>query len=340
MGSAHSMRAAVFDRPGRPLDIVARPVPEPGERQVLLKVGRCGICGSDLHLTEPESCRLASGSIIGHEISGEVVALGSGVTRIKVGDHVAALPITGCGSCPECFQGEPAWCRRGRQVLAGGYAQYALAGERECLVLPLGLSFADGALVEPLAVALHGVRMAPDLRGAKVLVLGVGPIGLAAVFWARRLGAAKVGAIDGNQSRIELAMALGASFSQSPEEAADAVAAFAPDIVFECVGRPGLLADAIEAVRPRGTVVSLGFCMVPEQIMASAAAVREVTLIFPVLYSIEDFQLTIDALEAGHVEARTMITDTITLDQLPAIFEELRRPSGRCKVMIDPWAGE
>ena len=64
------------------------------------------------------------------------------------------------------------------------------------------------------------------------------------------------------------------------------------------------------------------------------------TLIFPVLYSIEDFQLTIDALEAGHVEARTMITDTITLDQLPAIFEELRRPSGRCKVMIDPWAGE
>lgn len=335
------MRAAVFDRPGRPLEISGRPLPEPARGQVVLKVGRCGICGTDLHLTEPGSSTLPSGTIIGHEIAGEVVAVGPGVTRAKIGDRVAALPITGCGACEECRNGEPTWCVHGRQFLGGGYAQYALAGERECLVLPSGLSFADGALVEPLAVALHGVRMLGDVRGSSVLVLGAGPIGLGVVFWARRLGAAKVGVIEMNAARVEIAMTLGASFSKSPHEEADLSKGgsdLAPDVVFECVGRPGLLAAAIEKVRPRGTVISLGFCMAPEQVVASAAAAREVTLKFPILYSVADYQRTIDALEAGYVEPRAMVTDTIGLDQLAATFEQLRHPGNQCKVMIDPWA--
>src|SRR4051812_13121361 len=104
------MKAAVFREIGKPLEIVDHADPTPAEHQVVLKVGRCGICGSDLHMTEPGGMAPAAGSIIGHEIGGEVVSLGRGVTKLKVGDRVAALPIVGCGSCVACMSGEPSWC--------------------------------------------------------------------------------------------------------------------------------------------------------------------------------------------------------------------------------------
>ena len=332
------MRSAVFTSPGRPLEIIAGAVPVPAPGQVVLKVGRCGICGTDLHMTEPGSTLLSPGAVIGHEISGEVVEVGPGVTLVKVGDRVAALPIIGCGRCNSCRRGEPVWCANGRQFLAGGYAQYAIAGEASCLKLPANLSFADGALVEPLAVALHGVRMVPTLKDLSVLVLGAGPIGLSVVFWARRMGARHIGVVEGNAARVEMAMAMGASFSSLPGETTDQPELEAPEIVVECVGRPGLLRAAIEAVRPRGTVISLGYCIQPDEIVTSEAGRREVTLVFPILYSLEEYQITLDTLAEGSVEPRVMVTDTVGFSRLPSIFEELRGRSPHCKVMIDPWA--
>lgn len=335
-----SMRTAVFAGGGRPLEIVNGDLPVPAAGQVVLKVGRCGICGTDLHMTEPGNTLLTPGAVIGHEISGEVVDVGPGVTRIKVGERVAALPIIGCGTCDSCRYGEPAWCANGKQFLAGGYAQYAIAGEMSCLKLPSGLSFADGALVEPLAVALHGVRMVPTLNNRSVLVLGAGPIGLAVIFWARRMGAKRIGVVEGNATRVDMAMAMGASFSRAPGEGNGPLEAEAPDIVIECVGRPGLLHTAIAAVRPRGIVISLGFCIQPDEIVASEAGRREATLIFPILYSLEEYQITLDTLAAGNVEPRLMVTDTVSLDRLPSTFEELRGRTAHCKVMIDPWMGD
>jgi (R,R)-butanediol dehydrogenase/meso-butanediol dehydrogenase/diacetyl reductase len=337
------VKAAIFRGVGVPLEISAHPDPEPGAHEVVLKVGRCGICGTDLHMTEngaPNTPKL--GAVIGHEISGEIVARGSGVTHLKVGDRVAALPIAGCGACTACRAGEPTWCVNGLNFLGGGYAEYARAGANECLKLPGGLTLEDGALVEPLAVALHGVRMAGDLSGTKVLVIGAGPIGLGAVYWARRFGASRIDVIEGNPARRTLAMELGATAATAPATApppglAPGPAADLPDVVIECVGKPGLLATAITKVRPRGIVLSLGFCMSPEQFVAAMAASREVTLKFPILYSLSDYQMTLDALNAGDVAPRAMVTDTVSLEALPTVFESLRAPSHQCKVMIDPW---
>jgi (R,R)-butanediol dehydrogenase/meso-butanediol dehydrogenase/diacetyl reductase len=338
------MKAAVFHEVGQPLQIADCPDPEPGEYEVVLKVGRCGICGSDLHMTEPGGIPPPSGSIIGHEIAGEVIALGKGVSRLKVGDLVAALPITGCGACAACLAGEPSWCVNGMRFLAGGYAQYARAGANECLLLPAGLTLADGALAEPLAVALHGVRMAPGLSGARVMVIGAGPIGLGAVYWAKRFGASHIEVVEGNAARGDMALKMGADTARPPAPPADPTGAAtdlvnAPEFVFECVGKPGLLAAAVAQVRPRGTVVSLGFCMAPEQFVAAAAAMREVTLKFPVLYTLQDYRITIDALNSGAVEPRAMITDVVGFDSLPERFESMRKPGHQCKVMIDPWQG-
>jgi len=336
------MRAAVFREVGRPLEIVDRADLTPSDREVVLKVGRCGICGSDLHMTEPGGMAPDAGTVIGHEIAGEVVAVGHGVSKLKIGDRVAALPIVGCGSCIACLSGEPAWCATGLRYLGGGYAQYALAGEDECLVLPSGLSFTDGALIEPLAVALHGVRMAPGLSASSVRIIGAGPIGLAATYWARRFGASRIEVAETNPKRAEMAMAMGAHFA-GPPDVTDPFAMRrpqpdAPEFVFECVGKPGLLAAAVSHVRPRGTVVSLGFCMRAEQFVAALAAMREATIKFPVLYTIDDYRASIDALSSGAVEPRQMVTDVVGLDLLPERFESLRKPSHHCKVMIDPWA--
>jgi len=336
-----SLKAAIFNALGEPLAIQERPEPTPADDQVILKVCRCGICGSDLHMTEPGSFYVPpSGFVLGHEIAGEVVAIGKSVRNIKVGDRVAALPITGCGACAACLAGEPAWCGIGMRFLAGGYAEYAVAGARECLVLPESITLQDGALVEPLAVALHGVRQTPGVSGAQAMVMGAGPIGLGVIYWLHRFGAARIDVVEGNPARAEMAMRLGATIVTAPDVTGDPLSSQpngqGPEFVFECVGRAGLLANAIARVRPRGTIVSLGFCVNPEQILASAAAQREVTLKFPKLYTLGDYQMTIDAFEAGHVEPRLMVTGLTSLDDLPTVFESLRKPGGECKIMVAP----
>lgn len=335
------MKAAVFNRAGEPFEIQVRPDPTPGEGQVVIKVGRCGICGSDLHMTENEGMGCPpSGTVMGHEISGEVIEIGKDVLGLKPGDLVAALPITGCGKCVACLSGEPSYCVQGMRFLAGGYAEYALAGVRECLKIPQGLSLDDGALVEPLAVALHGVRSVQGIAASKVTVLGAGPIGLGAVYWAHRFGASRIEVVEGNPVRARLALQMGATHVRNPDLERDPLAVMpdrdGPDFVFECVGRPGLLAAAISQVRPRGSVISLGFCVAPEQVLASAAAMREVRLVFPMLYTLDDYRVTLEAFEAGHVEPRLMLTGKTGLRDFPQVFEGLRKPGSDCKVMLDP----
>jgi (R,R)-butanediol dehydrogenase/meso-butanediol dehydrogenase/diacetyl reductase len=190
-------------------------------------------------------------------------------------------------------------------------------------------------------VALHGIRQAPGISGSRVLVMGAGPIGLGAIYWCHRFGASRIDVVEGNPARADLALKMGASSVIAPDFEANPLAVMpdpgGADFVIECVGRPGLLAAAIAAVRPRGTVISLGFCVAPEQVLAAAAAMREVTLRFPMLYTLKDYQTTIDAFDAGHVDARLMITGRTRLDDLPAVFESLRKPGEQCKVLVDPW---
>ena len=195
------MRAAVMQGLHKPLVIETVPDPRPGEGEVVVEVGRCGICGSDLHMTEDAAYGQGAGSILGHEFAGEVVELGKGVEGLTKGDLVAVSPLKSCGTCPACLAGNVSWCEKfGLQ--GGGYAEYALTKPNQCVKLPKSASLADGAIIEPLAVALHGVAMSGMRIGDKVLILGAGPIGLAAAFWARRMGAGRVvGSCRGGWSR-------------------------------------------------------------------------------------------------------------------------------------------
>ncbi|HTY49122.1 MAG TPA: alcohol dehydrogenase catalytic domain-containing protein [Steroidobacteraceae bacterium] len=334
------MQAAIFEGIGRPLKLEILPDPTPGGADVLIKVDHCGICGSDLHITEDPIFGVPAGSVLGHEYSGEVVAVGGQAGRIKPGDRVSVLPLRSCCTCPACLNGDQAWCAQMR-IEGGGYGQYALANEGQCVLLPRTVSLQDGALVEPLAVALHGVNIAAMAAGARVLVIGAGPIGLATAFWARRLGAVGVAVTASSNRRAELAHTLGATAFIDPEaftpQEVQRVLRGAPDIVFECVGKPGLVQKAIEHVRPRGTVVVLGLCTVPDSFSPFLAVVKEVRIQPAALYRVRDFEICIDVLDSGDVAPRAMVTDTVSLEQLPAAFEQLKSRTHQCKVLVNPW---
>ncbi len=334
------MRALVFDAIGKPLRETLLPDPRCGRDEVVLKICRCGICGSDLHMTEDATFGLRGGEVIGHEFSGEVIEVGADVTDLRPGDLVAAAPLRGCGHCAPCRAGTPAWCENGMALIGGGYGEYTALAARQLRRMPWGIALADGALAEPLAVALHGVMRAGMKPGDRVLVVGAGAIGLAVVYWARRLGATVVAA-DLHAHQAERAASLGAGgFVLSGPDMAERAAATlggAPDIVFECVGKIGLIDLCIGLVRPRGTVCVLGLCTGTDRMDSFRAISKEVNVIMSVFFDMHEFRLAIEALDAGRVAPQALVSDVVGLAAAPAAFEALRQRSTQCKVLIDPW---
>ncbi|MEO0030438.1 MAG: hypothetical protein RIS94_196 [Pseudomonadota bacterium] len=334
------MRTAIFRGAGQPLAIEERPLPQPTAHQALIRVHRCGICGSDLHMTSGSPFDMPCGSAPGHEYAGEVVELGAGGTNLSVGDRVTALPMSGCGECEACRADMPLHCPNLRQM-AGGYAEYTLIDARKAIRLPDSLGFEDGALVEPLASARRGLRRLPGMdAGMRVAIIGAGAIGAASAFWARKLGAGPIAMIARSRRNEALAAAVGAdAFLTTGEGLGEDLAKAlggAPDIVIEGAGAPGTIQDAIGLVRLGGTVLSLGGCIHPDPIMPALAMYKDITLRFSVAYGMADFTACVATLDAGHVQPRAMVGDTIGLGALPDRFEAMRTGSHAAKVMVDP----
>ena len=331
------MRAAVVQNLNLPLSVETVPDPEPTDHEVVIRVGRCGICGSDLHMTEDPMFGIKPGDVLGHEFAGEVMDCGRRVTGLKTGNLVSVIPLQSCGQCKSCLAGEFAWCAEMR-LQGGGYGEYAVTAAAQCVPLPDSTSLADGAIIEPLAVALHGVRLSGFEAGDRVLVLGAGPIGLAVAFWARHLGAEAVVVQDINQHQEVRALSMGATgfVYDRDEPAAAGVRALGglADIVFECVGIPGVIAQAIEQVRIKGTVVVLGLCTKPDTFVPFVALSKEVRLQTSAFFTQQEYHAALDVLSAGAVEPRQLVTDTIPLNQVPEVFESLRTRTHQCKVLI------
>lgn len=335
------MKAVVFQGVNKALTVEEIPAPEPaGPHDVVVRVGRCGICGTDLHISEDPIFGVPEGTVLGHEYSGEVVGIGKEVKSVKVGDLVSVNPLTSCGECAACQVGDLAMCAS-MVVGGGGYGQYSLVREHQCVRMPEGVSIEDGALVEPLAVGLRAVYQAQMPAGARVLVVGAGPIGLAVIFWARRHGAGKIAVTASSNRREEMAMAMGASMfvppGENPVEDVNKALGGPPEIVFECVGKTGLIQRCIEHVAPRGTIVVAGLCTHPDTFNPFLFIVKECRLQPTILYTTRDFQTTLDVLESGDTSPHSMITDTISIAETPDAFEALKQRTTQCKVLIDSW---
>ena len=341
------MRAAVFKELSKPLVIESIDAPTPKPTDIILKVKNCGICGSDLHMTEPASVMpLVLGSVMGHEFSGEVMAVGSlAKSRWKEGDRVAGFPYICCGDASPCanFGFGSAMCGKGVSIglgqSHGAYAEYVRVGASGAFALPDSVSFREGALVEPLAVGLHAVDMARMERGATVLVIGAGPVGLAVMLWARFLGARHVIVSERAPARRDFAAKFGATDAIDPAlpltTQVEKIAGKGPDIVFECVGAPGMISAAMMEA-PRGArIVVAGVCQQPDTIMPLIGIMKEINLQFVLGYRPADFDYVIAMIAADRIDVAQMITDIVPLDGLPPAFEALRKPSHQCKVMLE-----
>ena len=341
------MKAAVFHEVGQPLAIEEVPDPTPGEGELILKVARCGICGSDLHSTEVGLMTLPGGSVMGHEFSGEVAAIGPGVTGWKEGQKVTALPFISCGDCGPCLRGETLQCRKivttGLGQNAGAYAEYVKVGAHDTIALPASVNLVEGALVEPLAVGFHAVEMARLQPGANVLVVGAGPVGLAVTLFSRFLGARNIIVSEKSARRMEMAGKMGATDCISAD--GDVISAFRkhsrgamPDVIFECVGVPGMIQHCVDLAPRGGRIVVVGVCSKPDNFMPLAAIMKEISLQFVLAYRKPDFDLIVDLLARDRIDPTPMVTGAVGFGAFPTAFEALRTPVDHCKVMLDPAA--
>lgn len=340
------MKAAVFREVGKPLAVenVPDPVPEPAE--LVMKVSYCGICGTDLHATREGLTTAACGQILGHEYVGEIVEVGrEAAGNWNVGDRVCAMPFIACGRCLPCAAGRFFECAN-KKVSGvddqGGFAEFVTVGSRETLLLPEDLDLQSAALVEPLAVGIHAVRVADVKAGSRVLVIGAGPIGLTVALWCRFFGAREVVVSEVAKSRAALASKMGATAVIHPdlEKGAEgllqqfvAVAGGVPDVIFECVGAPGLLQQCIEMAPHRGKIIPVGVCEKPDSIMPFFGLVKELQIQFAIAYTRDDFETCVAMLGERRIDVSPMVTDVVSLDELPAAFEALRTPSHQCKVL-------
>lgn len=336
------MRAGVF-RGVRQVPVEDVPDPTPGPRDVVLDVKACGICGSDLH-TYVAAQLAGLGQVMGHEFAGEVVQVGGEVEGIAVGDRLTGLPIQPCGACVRCREGSRHLCEVWTQRsigygLPGGFAERlripdAVLGDNVHR-LPGELSFEDGALVEPLAVAVHAAGRADVDAGDVALVLGLGTIGLqvAQVLLAR--GLTRVVGVDLSPLRRSVAGELGVT-------AVDGVAAAGGDgeidVVFEATGAPALVQAAIEVVRPGGTVVLIALYERRSEIDPTLAVQKELTVRGSASYTPDEFREAIDLLASGRARAQPLITHRHPLEDLGAAFEVQLDKDAAIKVMVSPQA--
>lgn len=322
------MRAAVFTGPGSPLSIQDIAKPEIADDELLVRVSHCGICGTDIHASREGPFQAPPNTVFGHEFSGEIAAVGSALTDglFDVGDRVTSLPFLKDQTI-------------GLGAVTGAYAEFVRVDPASVVRIPAGLDDLNGALVEPLAIGLHSVKMAQGVSEKRILIIGAGPIGLACALWCRFFGARNVVISEMSPARIEMARTLG--FTDIVDPTDDVVAQFdgltggEPEVQFDCVGAPGILQQCIERAPKRGLIMGIGLCDHPDSIVPLVAFSKELTIQWAVAYDKEDWDFTIQMMIEGRIDGSAMITNVVSLDELPEVFEALRSPTDQCKVIID-----
>jgi 2-desacetyl-2-hydroxyethyl bacteriochlorophyllide A dehydrogenase len=324
------------------IEEVARPEPKAGE--VVVAVGACGICGTDLHWYHGEM--MLPPQCPGHEIAGTVASVGSGVTSLSEGDRVTVEGLASCGACRYCLAGDYHYCTSLRMQginMPGGFADFLAMPARHCFAVG-AMDLATAALGEPLGVAVHAVRISGLRIGQRALVLGAGTIGLMAVVAARAGGAGEILVTARRPQQKAAALALGADrvFEDSDEAALYAAAAESPiDVVLESVGGAANTLDvAVRASRPGGTICVLGLYTKPVAFPSLIAIARELTIKGSLVYnrsgSRADFDVVVDLLQRqGAQLAKTLITHRYPLDRLPEALETASdKKRGAIKVTI------
>jgi 2-desacetyl-2-hydroxyethyl bacteriochlorophyllide A dehydrogenase len=339
------MRAVAIgeDRTLQPIELEERPL---APREARVAVAFCGICGSDLHLRTSQA--VPPGAVMGHEFSGTVSEVGEAVDGFSGGDRVAVFPFAPCGECPNCRRGDYHVCQRaaatglGLGMNPGAYAESVVVDASMLIPIPDELSFEHGALVEPLAVALHGIDIGEATPSDSCVIIGAGPIGVMTALALESRGIERVLVVERNERRRERIESLGfdaLGLEDVHVNVLEALGGELPDVVLECAGNPAAPQLAIELVRSRGIVVLLGVLEEPVEISQLVLMIKEAQLRASFAYRRESFEEAISLLREGKLPADRLITGQAPLDQAQQMFERLEDPATRdIKVLLRPSA--
>jgi len=320
--------------------------PLPGEVQVNIAMG--GVCGSDLHYYNHGgfgAIRLKEPMILGHEVSGHVQAVGDGVTGFNVGDLVAVSPSRPCGQCRFCLEGSHNQCLHMRFYgsampmphIQGAFRQTLNALAVQCIKAD-GLSAAQAAMAEPLAVVLHATRQADKMLGKRVLITGCGPIGVLCILVARRAGAADIVATDLSENALQHAQQAGADRVINSNEHPQALVEYAPekgyfDVMFECSGAQAALHGGIAVMRPGGVVMQLGLGG-DMSIPMLALTAKELQLRGSFRFH-EEFAMAVDLMQRDLIDVTSLLTHTLPLAQAEDAFRIANDRTQAMKAQID-----
>lgn len=357
------MLAAVLVEPSR-IEVRDIPDPEPGADEVVVKIKACGICGSDLRYFHGENPWVIQtlgydkpnppNMILGHEVSGEIVEVGAGISRSRVGQRVVLLAYRGCGSCHFCLRGRENLCRDTQHIghgagwkagesNPGGMAEFNSIWADKAYPLPETVSFEEATLLDGGGVALRAVGKAGVFPGAAVFVIGCGPIGTLIGLICKAYGARWVGASDIYEKALEIAGTLGldGTLSAEPQHikaaVTDATGGNGADFVFETAYRKETQALALELLAPGGTALFLAGIKAELTLPAkSLAGERSITTSANFRY--KDFQTIIDLTASGRVPLQGMVTHRFPLSQVAQAFRvmEKKEKHGALKIVLKP----
>ena len=336
----------------RNLEMADVPTPEVGADEVLVQVAACGICGSDVHGYDGSSGRRIPPLVMGHEAAGVVEAAGSAVKNFSRGDRVTFDSTVYCGVCANCRRGNVNLCDR-RQVLgvscgdyrrAGAFAEFVAVPARICYRLPRNLEFAEAAMLEAAAVAIHGVNLAQMAPGSTALVIGAGTIGILTLQALRAAGCSRVFVTDVDQQRLVLAKQLGAteillSDAGLQQEILRLTSGEGVDVALEAVGRNETVAAAIDATRKGGTVVLVGNITPNVNLPLQKVVTRQIRLQGSCA-SAGEYPQAMEWMASGAINVKPLITAVAPLEEGARWFERLyAREPNLLKVVLRPGPG-
>ena len=331
------------------LELADLPAPSPAPDEVLIRVAACGICGSDVHGYDGSSGRRIPPIVMGHEAAGTVAAVGSSVKNFSVGDRVTFDSTVYCGECPNCKRGNINLCDR-RQVLGvscgdyrryGAFAEFVAVPARILYRLPDNFPFAEAAMLEAVAVAIHGVNLAKLSGNETALVVGAGTIGILTLQALRAAGCSRVFVTDVDAQRLELASKLGATeILLSDDSLLPKILALTNnegvDVTIECVGRNETVAASIDATRKGGSVVLVGNIAPNVNLPLQKVVTRQIRLQGSCA-SAGEYPQAIEWMAAGKIQVKPLITAIAPLEEGPRWFERLySREPNLLKVVLTP----
>jgi 2-desacetyl-2-hydroxyethyl bacteriochlorophyllide A dehydrogenase len=335
---------AIVTAPGR-VEFKKRTLPPLGTHDVLLRVKASSICGGDLHLFKGKHPLASLPLPIGHEISGEVIEIGQSVSRVSAGDRVAVEPVIICEKCYFCLRGEYHLCQNIRYQYSagqGGFTPYFVASENWVHRLPDFVSYEEGALLEPLAVAVHAARKAQVDLGHSAAIFGAGGIGLFLLQVVKAVGCGSAFIVDLLDHRLDTALTLGATLAinaarEDPvERILKETGGLGMDRSFEAVGLEKTLQQSIHSLKKGGVCVVIGLFEEPHNVNfpVNLFAQREIQVRGCRGYC-WDFQVALELVKNRRVNLKPLISHQLPLNDLPHAFEILLDPKAQaCKVVI------